>query len=60
MSHSPNYVAGVHDVDSTSARLGIMTTGKAYLDVRQAFADLGISDAAARDLDLRIYKVGLS
>lgn len=47
-------------LDSTPARLGIMTTGKAYLDVRQALSDLGITDAAARDLGLRIYKVGLT
>lgn len=47
-------------LDSNPARLGIMATGKAYLDVRQALADLGISDAAARELGLRIYKVGLT
>ena len=47
-------------LDSTPARLGIMTTGKAYLDVRQALSDLGITDAAARELGLRIYKVGLT
>ncbi len=47
-------------MNSTQARLGIMTTGKAYLDVRQALADLGISEAAAGDLGLRIYKVGLT
>jgi indolepyruvate ferredoxin oxidoreductase len=47
-------------VNSTQPRLGIMTTGKAYLDVRQALADLGISEAAANDLGLRIYKVGLT
>ena len=35
-------------LDSTPARLGIMTTGKAYLDVRQALSDLGITDAAGR------------
>jgi indolepyruvate ferredoxin oxidoreductase len=47
-------------LDSTPARLGIVTTGKAYLDVRQALNDLGISEAAARELGLRIYKVGLT
>ena len=47
-------------LDAPSPRIGIMATGKAYLDVRQALADLGISDAAARDLGIRIYKVGLT
>lgn len=34
-------------IDSPNARLGIITTGKAYLDVMQAFDDLGISEADA-------------
>jgi len=44
---------------SPRPRLGIMTTGKAYLDVRQALDDLGISDEMAADLGLTIYKVGM-
>jgi indolepyruvate ferredoxin oxidoreductase len=47
-------------LDSKPARLGIMTTGKAYLDLRQALSDLGITESVARDLGLRIYKVGLT
>ncbi|QOZ24419.1 indolepyruvate ferredoxin oxidoreductase family protein [Bradyrhizobium sp. CCBAU 51753] len=47
-------------LDSKPARLGIMATGKAYLDLRQALADLGISDAEAQALGLRIYKVALT
>ncbi|HEX3364639.1 indolepyruvate ferredoxin oxidoreductase family protein [Phenylobacterium sp.] len=47
-------------MDSPQARLGIATTGKAYLDVRQALADLGITDARARELGLRVYKIGLT
>jgi indolepyruvate ferredoxin oxidoreductase len=47
-------------LDSMPARLGIMATGKAYLDLRQALADLGISDAEAQALGLRIYKVALT
>ena len=38
----------------------MMATGKAYLDLRQALADLGISDAEAQALGLRIYKVALT
>jgi indolepyruvate ferredoxin oxidoreductase len=40
-------------------RFGIVTTGKAYLDVRQALDDLGITDAMAADLGVSIYKVGM-
>jgi indolepyruvate ferredoxin oxidoreductase len=32
-------------IDSPNPRLGIITCGKSYLDVRQAFDDLGIDDA---------------
>ena len=35
-------------LDRQPARLGIITTGKAYLDVRQALDDLGIDDARCR------------
>ena len=42
------------------ARIGIMTTGKAYLDTRQALEDLGITDARARELGIRLYKVGMT
>ncbi len=37
-----------------------MTTGKAYLDTRQALEDLGIDDARARALGIRLYKVGMT
>ena len=47
-------------LDSKPARLGIVATGKAYLDLRQALADLGITDKDAQDLGLRIYKVALT
>jgi len=42
------------------ARIGIMTTGKAYLDTRQALEDLGIDEAKARSLGIRLYKVGMT
>ncbi len=41
-------------------RIGIVTTGKAYLDVRQALEDLGIGEARARELGIRVYKVGMT
>ena len=47
-------------LDPPAARLGIAATGKAYLDVRQAFDDLGIDDDRARALGIRLYKIGLS
>jgi len=42
------------------ARYGLITTGKAHLDVLQALADLGIDEARARDIGLAIYKIALS
>jgi len=48
------------EIDPRAARLGIVTTGKAYLDVRQALADLGLDDKAAAALGIRLYKVGLT
>ncbi|MBX3578841.1 MAG: indolepyruvate ferredoxin oxidoreductase family protein [Rhizobiaceae bacterium] len=39
------------------ARIGIVTVGKSYLDVRQALDDLGIDEARANDLGLRLFKV---
>jgi indolepyruvate ferredoxin oxidoreductase len=47
-------------LDGKPARLGVITTGKAYLDLRQAMDDLGISDRDAEQLGLRIYKVALT
>ncbi len=41
-------------------RFGIVTAGKAYLDVRQALDDLGIDEARAREIGLAVYKVGMS
>ncbi|MDX9886612.1 indolepyruvate ferredoxin oxidoreductase family protein [Thauera sp.] len=46
-------------IDSPAPRLGIITSGKSYLDVRQAFDDLGIDDALAAEIGIRLYKVGM-
>jgi indolepyruvate ferredoxin oxidoreductase len=47
-------------LDSKPARLGVVATGKAYLDLRQAMADLGITERDAQELGLRIYKVAMT
>ena len=41
-------------------RVGFVATGKAYRDLRQAFALLGIDEARARALGIAIWKVGMS
>jgi indolepyruvate ferredoxin oxidoreductase len=47
-------------IDSPQPRLGIVTTGKAYLDVRQALSELGITEQRAAALGIRVYKVALT
>ncbi|WP_286784435.1 MULTISPECIES: indolepyruvate ferredoxin oxidoreductase family protein [Pseudomonas] len=47
-------------LDSPSPRLGIITTGKSYLDVRQALEDLGLDEALCAQVGLRVLKVGMS
>ena len=46
-------------VDSPNPRFGIITSGKAYLDVMQALEDMGITDPVAAEIGLRVYKVGM-
>ncbi|MBI1363702.1 MAG: indolepyruvate ferredoxin oxidoreductase family protein [Proteobacteria bacterium] len=45
--------------DTPKATFGIITTGKSYSDVLQAFDDLGIDEKAAKQLGIRLYKVGM-
>ncbi|MDI6028117.1 indolepyruvate ferredoxin oxidoreductase family protein [Corticibacterium sp. UT-5YL-CI-8] len=40
------------------AKIGIITVGKSFLDVRQALDDLGIDEAHANRIGLRLFKVG--
>ena len=47
-------------IDSPNARLGIITTGKSYMDVLQALEDLGIDGDKAAEIGLRVYKLGMS
>ena len=44
---------------SRKGRLGIVTTGKSYLDVLQALEELDIDRKRALELGLSIYKVGM-
>lgn len=41
-------------------RLGIITCGKSYLDVRQALDDLGIDERLATELGLSVYKLAVT
>ena len=40
-----------------NARIGIVSVGKSYLDVRQALDELGIDEVAANRLGIRVFKV---
>ncbi|MCL4801389.1 MAG: indolepyruvate ferredoxin oxidoreductase family protein [Burkholderiales bacterium] len=46
-------------IDSPRPRLGIITSGKAYMDVRQALEDLGIDERLAAEIGIRLYKCGM-
>jgi indolepyruvate ferredoxin oxidoreductase len=49
----PQRDRGPHD------RFGIIASGKAYNDTRQALLDLGLDDASCRQLGIRLHKVGV-
>jgi indolepyruvate ferredoxin oxidoreductase len=38
-------------------KIGIITVGKSYLDVREAMEELGLDEVKANDMGLRLYKV---
>uniref|UniRef100_A0A2A3JY37 Indolepyruvate ferredoxin oxidoreductase n=2 Tax=Alloyangia mangrovi TaxID=1779329 RepID=A0A2A3JY37_9RHOB len=44
-------------IEDPNARLGIVASGKAYEDVRQAMAELGLGLDELRAIGLRLYKV---
>ncbi len=48
-----NAIEGPHD------RFGLMASGKAYNDTRQALLDLGLDDDTCRRLGIRLHKVGV-
>ncbi len=39
-------------------KIGVITVGKSYLDVRQALDELGLDEVKCNDLGMRLYKVG--
>ncbi|MDK2123292.1 indolepyruvate ferredoxin oxidoreductase family protein [Parachitinimonas caeni] len=47
-------------INNPKPRLGIVTSGKSYLDVMQALDDLGIDEKLASDIGLRILKIGMT
>ena len=47
-------------LDSPRPRLGIVTTGKSWLDLIEALEYLGIDRAAASAMGIRIFKVGMT
>jgi indolepyruvate ferredoxin oxidoreductase len=44
-------------IDSAQATIGIITHGKSYLDVLQAFDDLDLGEEQVKQLGIRLYKV---
>ena len=46
-------------IEGPNDRYGIMASGKAYNDTRQALADLGLDDATCRQLGIRLHKVNV-
>lgn len=48
-----NVVQGVND------RFGLIASGKAFNDMRQALADLGLDDDVCRNLGIRVHKVNV-
>ena len=48
-----NVIEGPHD------RYGIMASGKAYNDTRQALVDLGLDDATCQRIGIRVHKVAV-
>ncbi len=39
-------------------KIGVITVGKSYLDVRQALDELGLDEVRCNDFGLRLYKIG--
>jgi indolepyruvate ferredoxin oxidoreductase len=46
-------------IDSPQARLGIIASGKSYLDVLDAMEELGIDEKMAAEIGIRLFKVAM-
>ena len=46
-------------IEGPNDRFGIIASGKAFNDTRQALADLGLDDATCQRLGIRLHKVGV-
>ena len=46
-------------IDSPNARLGIIASGKSYMDVLEALEELGITEENAAQIGIRLFKVSM-
>ncbi len=46
-------------IDAPDARLGIVASGKSYLDVLEALDELGIDERHAQEIGVRLFKVSM-
>ena len=46
-------------IEGPNDRLGLIASGKAYSDTRQALIDLGLDDATCQRVGIRLHKVGV-
>ena len=46
-------------IDSPNARLGIIGVGKSYLDVLTSLSELGVDEATAAQIGIRVFKVAM-
>ncbi len=54
-----NHIDRIVFSGGTAPKIGIISTGKSYLDLRQALDELGIDEVEANRLGLRLLKIGL-
>ncbi len=47
-------------IDSPNARLGIIASGKSYMDVLEALEELGVNEQNAAQIGIRVFKVSMS